>query len=169
MDYAQILLLIGQGLVALASAIIYGRQKSAVDIEKRDRGVFGATVTDALRHAQSAERLAQELRLQNYETLRQKFEELYLENAQLKAKVLTLEESVASLSNKLASRDRADRQAARKEAAELQGNGDSHPAPQTLEDLVRAGLAVPLSQPNSQVPPPPPNARSFGRSAKGGS
>ena len=169
MDYAQILLIIGQGLVALASALIYSRQKSAVDIEKRDRGAFGLTVTDALRHAQEAERVARELRLDNYEVLRQKFEALYLENAQLKAKVLTLEESVASLSNKLASRDRADRRAARDEANQAQAQGDGHPAPQTLDDLVRMGVAVPLSQPVPQAPPPPPNARSFGRTAKGGS
>lgn len=167
MDYAQILMLIGQGLVALASAIIYSRQKSAVDVEKRDRGVFGITVTDALRHAQEAERVARELRLDNYELLRQKFEGLVLENAQLKAKVAALEESVASLSNKLASRERADRRAAREEAAQASANGDGHHAPQTLDDLVRTGLAVPLSQSNTQAPPPPPNARSFGRTAKG--
>jgi len=170
MDYAQISLILGQIVVFVANAIIYGRQKSAVDIEKRDRGAFGVTVADALRHAQEAERIGRELRLDNYELLRQKFEAQELEISQLKAKVIALEESIASLSNKLASRDRADRHAARREAAEAQALTHTASEPQTLEDYVRMGVAVPLSQSNPQAPPPANNVRpgNFGRTAKGG-
>jgi len=166
MQYDALWLVIAQLMVFVGNALLYGRQKSALDIEKRDRGLASVGVAEALRKASEASTMVDGLRFDNYELLRQKFEAQSLEIASLKAQILTLQESVKSLANKLASRDRSDKKLAAIEAEE------DHPTPapkggkESLEDLARRGVVVPLftDQEPVQADTKP---KSFGRAAKG--
>jgi len=174
MIYAMISLFGVQFLAVLLGAIIYSRQKSALDIEKRDRGTFGTRVDKALQAAQDALLGVERIDIEQYRALAKKLADAIAETEMLKAKVLALEESIKSLSNKVASRDRADARAAAKgnrdeeyEREAMAATGGMSRQEMLLEDLKERGVAVPLF-PND--PPPSNNGRpSFGRNlSKGG-
>lgn len=153
-----------QFLALVLGAIIYSRQKSAADNEKRERGVFGPRVDEALRQAHDALLGVERIDVEQYKALAKKLAEAYQEIEMLKAKVLAQEESIKSLSNKVASRDRADRRAVERET------DDTPPArPQAnsggdiMEELKAQGIAVPLF-PDQQPQAPQNHSRpAFGR------
>lgn len=154
MEQSQISIAIAQLVVLVVNAIIYARQKSAVDVEKRDRGAFLPLVQEAERVARTASASIQALTFEHYEALRAKYEALLLHTKDLEVQIATLKESVASLTNKLTSRDRADaareRRAAEREAlrapapAQPQADDGAAETGDSLADLIASGAAIPL-------------------------
>jgi len=117
-ENSPIALAFGQLTVFILSALIYGRQKSALDLEKRDRGIFGIDVKAAVQAASEAKRTVDMVEVDHYRKLATLFTCLTTEHEGCKAKIAALEESVSSLSNKLASRDRADKAVAKRTTAQ---------------------------------------------------
>lgn len=172
MDLGQIALIVVQIIMLVITFYSQARQASAIDIEKRDRGIFGANVTEALRVAQAALRGVELIEVDHYRTLASKHAKSLEEIEDLKIKILALEESVKSLSNKLASRQRADfaemKRAQVLESEEINppvGKITTHKGEYDLEQLKALGLAVPLAtQPQAQ---PINNSVPFGKSVRG--
>lgn len=172
MDYSQVGIALAQILVFLVNALIYARQKSALDVEKRDRGVFGTKVSDVERVARDASSAISSLTFTHYESLRQTVEALSHRVRELESENLSLKESVASLSNKLASRDRADSSKinrAIKEAltstspvGEEVDDAPRVPGKDPLADLIASGQAIPLGPQSGPAEKP---VNHFGRSA----
>lgn len=173
MEKIEFSLLIAQVVVLALSQLIYSLQKSAYNLEKRDRGLFAPQVTDALRLAHEARQEVTNLNTHKYESVRSDLIECCKENAKLKAQVSGLEESIANLSNKLASRDRADTMAlrrARQAASEAEDEPEKPtpaPTPSSLEEAIASGVAIPLSSPNGAPLAPSPIPPGFGRKIGG--
>lgn len=167
MIYGVISLMGAQFLALLLGVIIYTRQKSALDIEKHDRGTFGVRVDKALAAASDALLGVQRIDLEQYQALAKKHAQAVEEIELLKARVLSLEESVKSLSNKLASRSRVDKREAEEEAAASAraANMAPFPHPKSVKegefeipagvdpaDYLRSiGVGLPLNGPPSYV------------------
>lgn len=177
MEKAEFSLVIAQIVVLVINFFIYGRQKSALDVEKRDRGTFGATVADALRLAESAKRGVEEMDTTKYKKVLDGLVECCAENAKLKSQIAACDESIKSLSNKLASRVKTERKQARDDEYE----DEVPPVPPTgrvgastldeqmaaLEKMKEMGIAVPMFQQVEDVPQSP-RRPGFGRQlAKG--
>jgi len=162
-----------QFLAVVLGAIIYSRQKSASDNEKRERGVFGPRVDEALRKAHDALLGVERIDVEQYRALAKKLADAYAEIEMLKAKVAALDESIRSLSNKLASRERADRLAASREKDDETEVVPPKPRKQNashdamLEELKAQGLAVPLFEPEPEQVQTPARP-GFGRKMAGG-
>lgn len=157
--YGVVSLMGAQVLAVVLGAIIYSRQKSALDIEKRDRGTFGAKVDKALQQAHDALLGVERIDVEQYRALAKKLADAYQEIEMLKARVLAQDESIKSLSNKLASRERADRRAAvthpapdDDEVEPGQSTAKKSPQAQTLEALAAQGIAVPLFPEQNHAP-----------------
>jgi len=172
MDLGQIALIVVQIVMLVITFYVQSRQMSAVDIEKRDRNTFGANVSEALRVAQAALRGVELIEVEHYKALASKHAKLLQDVEDLKCQIMSLEESVKSLSNKLASRQRADF-AEMKRAQAMEGEDlnppvnpiKTHKGEYNLEQLKALGLAVPLNgQMNQQ---PINNAVPFGKSGRG--
>lgn len=164
-ESSPVLLAFAQLVVLILSALIYGRQKNALDVEKRDRGAFGGAVERALGLATDAKQEVERINVDHYKKLATMFAECCAETEALKAKVRAQEESIASLSNKLASRERADKSAEKKAAKEAavedpQPGLPTAPGAAGVDDLVRQGLAIPLGP---QQPGPVGRRRPFGQ------
>jgi len=155
-------LALAQIVLFIVQAIIYSRQKSALDVEKRDRAVFGPQVAHALEVAEAAKRDVETIELSHYKKLAALFEVQSTELANAKAQIRALEETVQSLSNKLASRERADRAAEKRRGKGDASEGEEDPAgePQSLQDLIKQGIALPMNQ--VQHPAKQGGARPFG-------
>lgn len=169
-ENSPIAIAIAQIIALIFSAVLYARQKSALDIEKRDRGAFGKDVSQALSLATDAKHDVKTIELEHYKKLAALFSICSTELELAKTQIRSLEESVASLSNKLASRERADRNAAKAAAvaAPAEGEGDlgapalppGFPAKPTMADLINAGLAVPMAPVSAPAQQP---ASTFGK------
>lgn len=169
MIYGVISLMGAQFLALILGAIIYSRQKSALDIEKRDRGEFGGTlktfggrIDEALRKASDALLGIERIDVEQYRALAKKHGEAIAEIELLKAKVVALEESVRTLNNKLSSRSRTDKAERAEEAQEIktvpfvpksvkQGEFEIPAGVDPAEYLKSIGLGVPLNAPPSYV------------------
>jgi len=138
-----------QFLTAILGMLIYSRQKSALSIEQRDRGEFRPLVQKALALAADALAGVDRIDVEQYRTLAKKLGEAYADIEQLKAKIVALQESIASCHNKLASRERADRRSERHEAQptpplQLEKEFEIPPGVDPLEWMKAQGLAQPL-------------------------
>lgn len=167
MELSPLAIAILQTVALIAQAVLYTRGKNAVELEKRDRGSFGPQVGDALRTAQEAMRAAERIDTEKYRALASLVEQQALEIASLKAQLAAATESIASLSNKLASRERADRAAEKKAAAERPPvDGDGHPAQMSLEEAIRRhGIPLAAHQ-STAVPAAPTRPPGFGLVAR---
>lgn len=175
-ENSPIALAIAQLVILIINAVLYSRQKSALDVEKRDRGQFGPQVQQALSVAEAAKHEIGKLEVEHYKRLAALVSALTAEHEACKQKVLALEESVASLSNKLASRDRADAAAAKRKAAAAMPAEEGAPQlpmfhgpqagqPGVLDAATLAQLgAIPLSQPSAA--PAAPRDPTFGKVAR---
>jgi len=153
-----VLSLLGLQLLSfLGGILIYARQKSALDVEKRDRGVFGPMVKEAAKVAADALAGVERIDVDQYRSLAKKLGEAYAEIEFMKAKIAALEESIRTMNNKLASREKYEKRAERREQAEhddtlplppagRQASGDMEipPGVDPLEWFKAKGLAVPL-------------------------
>lgn len=154
-EYSPIVLAFAQLVVLVLSGLIYGRQRSALDLEKRDRSVFGPIVSQAAADAAAAKRVAEEVETEHYRRLAALFAAQASEHEACKAKLRALEESVASLSNKLASREKIEQRAAKRAeaaaAAPAQDEaGAAAPGAEDMDTLLRTH-GIPMGQ-----PPPAP-------------
>lgn len=172
-DFGQIALIIIQIIMLIITFFVHSRQLSAVDIEKRDRGDFGAKVAEALRVAQAALRGVELIEVEHYKALAAKHAKLLQDVEDLKCQILSLEESVKSLANKLASRQRADNAEFRRMSS-FQPDEEINPPVSRppkgevdLEWLKAQGVAVPLSTAPQQPQNPPPNSAAFGKMVRG--
>lgn len=170
MEKIEFSLVIAQAVILGLSQLIYALQKSALNVEKRDRGVFAPQVTEALRVAAEARQEVYALNTQKYESVRNDLLDCCKENAKLKAQISGLEESIHALSNKLASRDRADAMAIRRaKAATFEPDPEDEQAPtpptapRNLQEAIAAGVAVPLGGPQPAAPQSTPVPPGFGR------
>lgn len=160
-EHSPIAIALAQLVILVINAILYSRQKNGADNEKRERAEFRPKVEQAYTWAQDAKRGVETVELDHYKKLLALFQAQAAELAEAKAKIAQLEESLASLSNKLASRERADRSAAKRAAQETQEpEAEELPAKGkvTLDDLIRNGAAIPLT-PEA----PPPSQTTFGK------
>lgn len=162
-ENSPIVLAFAQLVVLILNVFLYSRQKSAVDVEKRDRGAFGNSVAQALQLATSADRRVETIELDHYRKLSTMFAAQATELEEAKARIRSLEETVSSLSNKLASRDRADRSAAKRAEKESEPEMPAEPGSADVDELVRLGHAIPLAP---QLPAPAARPNSFGKSAR---
>lgn len=168
-DLGQIALLFVQLIALVITFFVHARQLSALDIEKRDRGTFGARVSEALRLATDALTGVEKIDKEKYDKLAKKHVDSLAEIEELKLKILRLEESVKSLANKLASRERADRNAFRQPETQPE-NPEVAPkidGPHDLEWLKAQGIAVPLASAQQQPQTLPPNSVAFGKTVRG--
>lgn len=167
MIYGVVSLMGAQFLALMLGAIIYSRQKSALDIEKRDRGTFGTTLTgfgsridEAMRRASDALLGVERIDLEQYRALAKRLGDAIAEIELLKAKVIALEESNRTLNNKLSSRSRSEKPDKPEEPAEpkivpftgkvpKQGEFEIPAGVDPAEYLKQIGVGVPLN------PPPP--------------
>jgi hypothetical protein len=170
-DISPLAIAILQIVALVFQAVLYARGKNAVDLEKRDRGTFGGLVDNAVRIAEDAMRTADRIDVEKYRALASLVEQQATTIATLRAQVVALEESVASLSNKLASRERADRSAERRAAATVAPLPEALPVQEAVQPggmdaatLARYG-AIPLHANNHAAPEAPERPRSFGRVA----
>lgn len=162
-----------QMLSLIAGALIYSRQKSALDVESRDRGSFKTLVDKAVALAGDAVAGVQRIDVDQYRALAKKLGEAYAEIEYLKAKITTLEERLTSLSNKVANSKRGEAQAQARpqpQAAAEAGSGDFEiPAGvDPLEFMKAHGLAQPLEGRvayQQQVMPLNSVSRDFGKNA----
>lgn len=166
-ENSPIALALAQIVLFVVQAIIYSRQKSALDVEKRDRAVFGPQVTHALEVAQAAKRDVETIELSHYKKLAALFEAQSTELANAKAQIRALEETVTSLSNKLASRERADAKAAKRaaqadDAEEPEPSSAPNGAQVDLDELLRTH-GHPMGGAGLAAPEPPPRTRPFGK------
>jgi hypothetical protein len=106
--YGTLSLLGVQFLAVIFGVLIYSRQKSAMGLEMRDRGIFKATVDRAMAFAQDAVDGVKRIDLEQYQTLARKLGEAHAEIVGLKAEIQSLRESILSCHNKLAARTRAE-------------------------------------------------------------
>lgn len=167
MIYGVISLMGAQFLAVVFGVIVYIRQQATADGEKRERGILGPRVDEALRKASDALLGVERIDVEQYRALAKKLAEAYGEIEMLKARVLAQEESIKSLSNKLASRDRADKRADKSEEGVPSAKAEKGVIQaDILEELRAQGLAVPLANvdgaPQTNHRPP-----GFGRSLKG--
>lgn len=144
-----------QVLVVIANAVLYARQKSRADVEKRDVEGFRLDLGQIRQIAEGARTAADMVNRDLYEALRTKYEVAITELVDCKARVARQEESLASLGNKLASRERADRHAAKRAADEEQEQGQEAAQPGGLDAATLAQLgAIPLTaQPAAPAAP----------------
>lgn len=165
-DLAQIALVFVQLFGLVITFFVHARQLSALDLEKRDRGTFGTKVSEALRAANDALMGVEKIDKELYQALARKHALLLQEVEDLKVKNSALEESLKSLANKLASRERADRAAQRAQQPPPDEGGIQpiQPGQDPLEYLKATGQAVPL---NDHQRPLPPNVSTFGKVVKG--
>jgi len=170
-DMGQIALLGLQLVVLIVGAVIYSLQHGMYGLEKRDRGMFGDRVAEALRQASAALRGAEMIEVEHYKALATKYAALLTEVEQLRVQIHSCNESVSSLSNKLASRQRADaaadRRAMERETAAVKRPLDSQEIPSgvdPLEWMKANGLAAPLAYQQTEMPLAQPKQPSgFGR------
>jgi len=164
----QIAMALVQMLVLMINGFLYARQKSAIDVEKRDRGAFGVDVEFAKNLSMTLRDTVQALKTKSYDELKEICEDLLRDNAKLRAQVMSHEESIKTLNNKLASRQRTETKLAKKVEQEEELPEDENGQQPSMEELARRGIAVPLFASAPQTPPPQaPPARTFGRAAKG--
>lgn len=161
MIYGVISMMGAQFLAVLLGAIIYSRQKSALDIEKRDRGIFGSKVDKALQQAHDALLGVERIDVEQYKELSKKLALAYQEIEMLKAQVIAQAESIKSLSNKLASRDRADTRAAKSETPKEETLPKGYIQSDILDELRAQGLALPVAPQGQEPSTSRPN--NFGR------
>ena len=151
MIYGVISLMGAQFLALLLGVIIYTRQKSALDIEKRDRGVFGTRVDKALQLASDALLGVERIDIEQYKALAKKLADALAEIEILKVRIIAQDESIKSLSNKLASRDRADARAAKTDTPKEDPPQKGYIQTDILDELRAQGLALPIA-PQGQEP-----------------
>lgn len=176
MQYGLLALILVQVCMVGACGYVYYRSRSMQDLEKHDRMSWSARIEAAYGLADGAKKAVEMIEVSHYKSLAIRYEESQREIESMRAKIARLEESVESLSNKLASRDRQDRALARAdaaaaaeiEAATRNGNGrqavPAMPDAMDVDSLVRQGMAIPL-MPRQ----PAPEARrpsNFGRAAR---
>lgn len=148
-----------QLVILVVNAILYSRQKSALDVEKRDRGAFHPLVQQAVADATAARRGTEQIEVDHYKRLHSLLSSIATEHEADRAKLRAMEESVSSLSNKLASRDRADAAAAKRAAKPSQEREDVVPVDAgavDMDSLLRAhGVPVgpPAAAPEAVRPP----------------
>jgi len=173
-DFGQIALLCVQLIVLVVGSIIYSLQNGMYRIERRERGVFGDRVAEAFRAASSALRGVETIEVEHYKALATKYASLLTEVEGLKVMLRSCEESISSLSNKLASRQRADTAADRRAAENARRpveNADgvgAHEIPagvDPLEWMKANGIAAPLAYQQQEMPLQPKQQSGFGRKA----
>lgn len=165
-ENSPIALALAQLVILIVNAILYSRQKSALDVEKRDRGVFHPLVQQAVADASAAKQGTERIEVDHYKRLHAILASVTTEHETDRAKLRAMEESVASLSNKLASRDRADT-AAMKRAAKVAAESDEVVVPvgagaPELDSLL-AAHGVPMGRTTAA---PAAQASTFGRVAR---
>lgn len=148
-----------QILVVVGNAYLFARQKSRGDVEKRDVDGFRLDLSSALQMAQEAKRDVQTISIVHYEALRCKYETLIIELRDAQARINGHEETIASLNNKLASRERADKGIEKKAAKEAAA--EAKESQLDLDEIIRAN-GMPLNQP----PVSGPVHTGFGKAAK---
>jgi len=137
-----------QFLALIHGAIIYSRQKSAVDVEVRDRQEFRPLVQKALALAGDALAGVERVDVEQYKTLAKKLGEAHAEIEFLRAKITALEGSIASAHNKLASYAKQDKRVEKEERAQPADNGKSDfvipEGVDPLEWMKAQGIAQPM-------------------------
>lgn len=132
--YGVLSLLGLQMLTFFGGLFIYARQKNAVDLEKRDRGVFGPMVREAAKVAADALAGVERIDVDQYKALAKKLGEAYAEIEFLKAKCAALEETCKTINNKLASREKYEKRAASREEREGEA-AETRPPVGTLPEI----------------------------------
>jgi len=167
-QYGIIALVLVQLGIAAACALLYLRGRNANDMDKRDRETYSARVEVAYGMADSAKKAVETIEVTHYKALAAKYEVACQDIVRLEAQVKSLKESVESLSNKLASRERADRALAAKERRATPDGESALPAESgdpDVDALIRAN-GYPLSFPGQQQSAPAAPLNTFGRTAK---
>lgn len=169
MIYGVISLLVAQLVIAALCAVAYLRQKNAYDVDKRDREGFGAKLEVVYGKVGDVQRAVETIELSHYKALAAKYDIAMQDISRLEKQVAGLKETVEALSNKLASRDRADRAAAARERPAKPAPEDSAPsagaAEPSVDELIRAH-GIPLRPPVNGTAPAGVIPADFGRSAK---
>jgi septal ring factor EnvC (AmiA/AmiB activator) len=170
-ENSPLVLAISQIIILIAQAVAYLRSKQDVARTKTEMGVVSLDIRTAKDTAESAKRAVETIELSHYKALLAKYEGVVLElvDAQkaiklLRAEVESLRESIASVNNKLASRERADKSAAKKAAREDVPEMPTEPG-SGVDELVRNGMAFPLFQ-QPAAPAAKGHVPGFGRAAR---
>ncbi len=154
-----------QFLVVLGNAVVYVRFKHRGDVEKRDLGDFKLSL-EAIRLVADAAKISADLANgDKYESVRLRCDDLASSLKGCQGDNAILRESVQSLSNKLASREKIERHAAKREAdeeaAREAGNGE---VPMTAEQLQAMGaIRLPMQPAPLSARTVPPGFGRMGR------
>lgn len=171
--FAVAALLVTQLVIAGLSLYAYNRIRSKEDTAGLQMGNWAAKLELAVTTADSAKRQAEDIEVEHFRKLRALFNEMEVELGTLRGKVKSLETELALCHKKLATSERYERRDKAK-AARAASLGDDEgdiaeelvsglPAKPTMEDLRKAGLAVPMSP--IQAPAQQP-ASTFGKVAR---
>ena len=168
--FAVAALLVTQLVIAGLSLYAYNRIRGKEDTQGLKMDNWAARLELAVTTADSAKRQAEDIEVEHFRKLRALFNEQEIEIGRLGGKVKSLETELSLCNKKLATAARYDRRdAAKEKAGEAGGEPDpvvpqSLPANPTMADLIKAGLAVPMSP--VSAPPQQPAANTFGKVAR---
>lgn len=171
MENSPLVLAIAQIIVLIGQAVAYLRTKQDLARTRTDMGTLTLDTRTAKDTADGAKRAVESIEISHYQSLRAKYEEVLTDLVAARSKIAALQgevesmrESIASLNNKLASRERTDKAAARKAAQEEAQELPTDPGKSGVDDLVRQ-LGIPLAG-NNAVPAAGGRPAGFGRSAR---
>jgi len=166
--FAVVALLGLQLAIAGISLYAYNRIRSKEDTSGMKMDNWAARLELAITTADSAKRQAEDIEVEHFRKLRALFNEQEIEIGRLAGKVKALEVELTLCNKKLATAARYDRRDNAKAAKEEEDPTDSLPpglpSNPTMEDLINAGLAVPMSP--TTAPAKPPRDPSFGKVAR---
>jgi len=164
MENSPVWLALVQILVVIGNAYLLARQKNRSEVEKQGVDQVKIDLGLVRQLAEAARTEATLLNTDKYEAVRAKCEELLIELRDCQAKNRALAESVTSMSNKLASREKVEKRAAKAAAEEAEEDvQQSQVGPGGLSPDVLAQLgAIPL-QPQHPAPATP---STFGKTAR---
>lgn len=161
-ENSPIVLAFAQLVILIANAYLFARQKNQAERRKPDELRLESLVQTAVLDASSAKREVELIEVGHYNALMVKYNEVLVELRDAQSKIRIMGESIASLSNKLASRERADRSAA-KAAPQSGVEEPPEPGPGNLDDILRAH-GMPLNAPPGSSTPAIPST--FGKKAR---
>lgn len=169
MENSPIWLALVQILVVIGNAYLLARQKNRSEVEKRDVEGFRIDLGLVRQLAEAAKQDAHDLNVQKYEAIRAKCDEVLLELKDCRLSNQVLRETVTSLSNKLASREKVEKRNASKaeepEPPEEEVQLPPVPGGMTAAQLAQLG-GIPLQAPSPAAPAASARMADFGKVAR---
>lgn len=171
MENSPLVVLLAQAFVLIGQIVAYIRAKQDNAGTRKEMAVFSQDARTAKDASEWAKTQIETIEVGHYRKLRVMLEEAMTELESCRTKIRSLEESVASLSAKLASRERVDKlnekKRAREEAPAPETGAVPAPSGEGSVDSLLRQFGVPLNASHEPAAPAAPGRNSsFGRPAR---